>query len=106
MAPGFPDGDDGPFFCPHAAVMEGFLKYVPDLESHLDVRRIDFARPRPAIVALLGEEHQGTPVLVLEGDHDPADDTQVSEQTGRAFILGEMDISQFLSRELGIMKPH
>jgi hypothetical protein len=106
MTPGFPDGDDGPFFCPHSAAMEGFLKYVPQLESHLNVRRIDFARPRPAIVELLGEEHQGTPVLVLAEDHDPAEDVQVSEQTGRAFILGEMDISRFLSRELGIMKPH
>jgi hypothetical protein len=106
MAPGFLDGDDGPFFCPHAAALEGFMKYVPDVESHVDVRRIDFARPRPAIIELLGEEHQGTPVLVLEEDHDPGDGTQVSEQTGRAFILGEIEISRFLSDELGVMKPH
>jgi hypothetical protein len=106
MTPGFPDGDEGPFFCPHSAVMEGFLKYVPHLESQLDVRRVDFVRPRPAIVELLGEENQGTPVLVLAEDHDSDEDTQVSDQTGRAFILGEMDISRFLSRELGIMKPH
>lgn len=106
LEPGFQDGDEGPFFCPHTAAMEGLLRFVPELEERLDVRRIDFARPRPAIVELLGAEHQGTPVLVLHEDHGPAEEAEISPDTGRAFISGEIAISHFLSRELGIMKPH
>jgi len=106
LKPNFYDGEEGPFFCPHSAAMEGLLKYVPDLESKLEVRRIDFQRPRPEVIKLLGEENQGTPVLVLdEGVEDPQD-AQVSKSTGRAFFLGEIEISKFLHRELGIIKPH
>ena len=106
LTPGFYDGEEGPFFCPHSAAIEGLLKYVPDLESKIDVNRIEFKRPRPAIIELLGEENQFTPVLILaEGTEAPAE-AQVSTSTGRAFFLGEIDISKFLHREFGIMKPH
>jgi hypothetical protein len=106
LAPGFFDGEDGPYFCPHSAAMEGMLVYVPDLASHIDVRRIPFVRPRPAIVELLGAEHQGTPVLVLKDGTDVPEEAQVSEETGRAFLSGEMAIGRYLSQELGVMQPH
>ena len=106
LEPGFQDGDGGPWFCPHSASMEGLLTYVPELAEQLDVRRIDFARPRPEIVELLGPEHQGTPVLVLAEGHGPAPEAMTSAVTRRSFIHGEMAIGRFLSRELGIMRPH
>lgn len=106
LTPGFSDGDDGPFFCPHSAAMEGFLKYVPSIEEKVEVKRIAFQRPRPDIVELLGEENQGTPVLILDKDADVPEDAQVSEQTGRAFFLGEIDIMKYLSRTYDVMKPH
>jgi len=106
LKPGFYDGEEGPFFCPHNAAMEGLLKYVPELESKLDVRRIDFQRPRPEVVALLGEENQGSPVLVVNEAMETPPEARVSETTGRAFFLGEIEISKFLHRDLGILKPH
>ena len=106
LKPNFYDGEEGPFFCPHSAAMEGLLKYVPDLESKLDVRRIDFQRPRPDIVQLLGEENQGTPILIIDKDMEIPSEAQVSASTGKAFFLGEIEISKFLHRELGIIKPH
>jgi hypothetical protein len=106
LTPGFPDGEDGPYFCPHSAAMEGVLRYIPELNERLDVRRIDFARPRPQIVELLGPDHQGTPVLVLVPGTETPEGAMVSEQTGRAFLHGEIAISRFLSAELGVMKPH
>ena len=106
LKPSFYDGEEGPFYCPHSAAMEGLLKYVPDLESKLDVRRIDFQRPRPDIVKLLGEENQGTPVLILDETIEAPPEAQISETTGRAFFLGEIEISRFLHRELGVIKPH
>ena len=106
LNPGFQDGDAGPFFCPHSAAMEGLLKYVPELNTKLDVRRIEFQRPRKDVIELLGEENQSTPVLILDEETPPPAEAQVSAETGRAFILGEIEISNFLHKDLGIMKPH
>lgn len=106
LTPGFSDGDEGPFFCPHSAAMEGFLKYVPAIEERIDVRRIAFQRPRPDVVELLGEENQGTPVLILDKEADVPAEAQVSEKTGRSFFLGETEIMNYLSRTYDVMKPH
>lgn len=106
LNPGFFDGEDGPFFCPHNAALEGLLKYVPDLETKLDVRRVEFSRPRPDIVELLGKENQGAPVLVIDQKRGAPKGAHISAATGRAFIVGEIAISEYLHRSLGVMKPH
>ena len=106
LNPGFQDGDEGPFFCPHSAAMEGLLKYVPKIETKVDVRRVEFQRPRHEIIDLLGEENQNTPVLILDETTDNVPEAQTSTTTGRAFLVGEIEISKFLSQDLGIMKPH
>ena len=106
LTPGFFDGEEGPFFCPHSAAMEGFLKYVPETEENVDVKRIGFQRPRQEIIGLLGEENQFTPVLILDESSEIPAEAQVSEKTGRVFILGEIEITKYLSRTLGVMKPH
>ena len=106
LNPGFYDGEEGPFFCPHNAAMEGLLKYQPELETMLDIHRVDFQRPRPLVVKHLGEANQGLPVLVVDESQDVPPDARVSEETGRAFFLGEIDISNFLHKDLGTLKPH
>ena len=106
LKPGFYDGEDGPFFCPHNAAVEGLLKYEPSLIKKLDIRRVRFEKPRSEIVKLLGEENQFTPVLVIEESQEPPTDAQVSTSTGRAFVLGEIAIGNFLHQEFGTPKPH
>ena len=106
LKPGFYDGNEGPFFCPHSAALEGLLTYLPEIQSKVDVRRIDFPRPRQEIIDLLGEENQYTPVLIVDEDSKTDHQAQVSAATGRSFFLGEIEISKFLHRDLGIIKPH
>ena len=106
LKPGFYDGDEGPFFCPHSAAIEGILKYFPELEEKVDVRRIEFQRPREEVIELIGEENQGNPVLVLAEGSEIPHEAQVYKQTGRAFIHGTMEIGNYLSSALGVMKPH
>ena len=106
LKPGFYDGEEGPFFCPHSAALEGLLTYVPELPSTIEVRRIDFPRPRQEIIDLLGEENQFTPVLIVDENSKNDPQAQISAATGRSFFLGEIEISKFLHRELGIIKPH
>ena len=106
LHPGFFDGEDGPFFCPHNAAVEGLLKYEPALKSKLEIQHVNFEKPRSAIVKLLGEENQFTPVLVIDETQDPPAEAQVSASTGRAFFLGEIAIGNFLHQEFDTPKPH
>jgi len=106
LKPGFYDGEEGPFYCPHSAAIKGILKYLPEIEEKVDVRRIDFQRPRAEVVALIGEENQGSPVLVLAEGAEVPPDAQVSTETGRAFIHDEIQIGKFLSHAFGVMRPH
>jgi hypothetical protein len=65
----FKDLNRGPelkFFCADCALIEGLLSYYPHLRKELEVTYVDFQRPRPAIVDLIGEENQSCPVLILD----------------------------------------
>lgn len=106
LKPGFHDDKGGPYFCPECAEVEGFLKYAPKVEGQLDVRRIDFPRPRKEIVELLGDANQGCPVLVIDGTSDFPSEAKKSVDTGKAFISGGMQICEFLGRILGVVRPH
>ena len=106
LKPGFYDGEEGPYFCPHSAALEGFIKYAPEIEEKVIVRRIEFQRPRKEIIDLIGEENQGSPVLVLDKDSEIPPEAKISEDSGKAFLNDEIIISNFLSRTFGLMKPH
>ncbi len=61
----FNDGTGRPYFCPDCAYVNGVLSYFPTLRHHLDIRYVDFQKPRQMIVDMIGLEHQGCPVLIL-----------------------------------------
>jgi hypothetical protein len=106
LKPGFSDDTGGPYFCPDCAAVEGFLKYAPEVERKLDIRRIDFPRPRNEIIELIGAANQGCPVLVLGGIEDLPADAGRHEETGIAFISGGKEICTYLGRAFGVVRPH
>ena len=57
---------DSNYFCTNCVTLEGLLSFYPRLRNELEVSYVDFARPRPAIVDLIGEANQSCPVLVLD----------------------------------------
>lgn len=67
--------------------------------------RVQFERPRPAIVSVLGEENQGSPVIVL-GDVQRATkfDLAYKEYEGTAFIDDEKTILLYLSLNYGVSR--
>jgi hypothetical protein len=85
-------------------MVEGVLASFPELAAKLDVRRVDWPRPRKEVVAVVGEENQSLPMLLLE------DGTSSQHQTGthrgRAFINERDDILAALSERHGFPKPH
>lgn len=105
IKPDFPS-EGRSFFCPGCAEVLGLLEYYPALKSGIEVCFVDFERPRPELVALLGEENQSCPVLVLASEPSgevPPD--VVSRANGRAFVEGARGIARYLSAEYGTGDP-
>jgi hypothetical protein len=106
LKPGFEDPafPGQRFYCWHCALIEGVLASFPDLAARLDVERIDWPRPRAAVVAALGPENQSLPVLLLgEGG---ATDPSVREHAGQRFIDDKDGILRALSARHGFPLPH
>ncbi|HEY3369285.1 MAG TPA: DUF3088 family protein [Prolixibacteraceae bacterium] len=94
LKPDFQDiklGAEIKFFCPNCALLEGILSFYPRLRNELEVHYVDFPRPRPAIIELIGEANQSCPVLVLED--------------GR-FINEPQDIVRYLTENYHIGQAH
>ncbi len=82
------------------------MKFAPEVERRIEVRRIDFPRPRREIAELLGTENQGCPVLVLERGAAAPPEARTSRETGRAFLNDTTSICDFLGRTFGVVRPH
>ncbi|MGY4629145.1 DUF3088 domain-containing protein [Bradyrhizobium sp. USDA 4486] len=106
LRPGFEDPafPNQRFYCWHCALIEGVLASFPEFAEKLDVERIGWPRPRQAVIALLGEENQSLPLLVLtEG---ATSRHQTGSHQGRAFIADKDAILAALSERHGFPHPH
>ena len=87
--------------------MAGLLEFYPVLKQRLNVRFVDFPRPRPELVDLLGEENQSCPVLVLKSVPPGLPATvPVQHANGHAFVAGAGEIAGYLAHVHGIGIPH
>lgn len=107
LKPHFMDKGQGPYFCPGCAQIVGLMQFYPALKDHIELQYLDFPRPRPELVQLLGEENQSCPVLVLEEapTGTPAS-IPVQQAKGKWFIEGADEISRYLAHAHGIGIPH
>ena len=96
----------GPYYCPDCAAVEGFLHYSPHIRDQIEIKHVDFPRPRKEIVALLGEENQSCPVLVLAEEAGMVPQALKSKTTGRQFINDPRAICNFLAEAYNGIKPH
>jgi hypothetical protein len=107
LRPGFVDQGKS-WFCPYSAQVVGFLDYYPEIKGTLEIVELDFARPRQAIVELIGEAHQAAPVLVLHEtvNPDPVADVVIGEANGRRFVEKTLHILRYLAATRGVPGPH
>lgn len=107
LRPGFSDRGIR-WFCPYSAQVMGFLAYYPDVRASVDLREIDFPKPRRPIVELLGDEELAAPLLVLAEGAEPAavDDVAIRRAGGRAFVEKTMEILRYLAATRGVPAPH
>lgn len=106
----FPDptaSPDGLFYCPDCATIEGVLALYPALRHSLTIQYLDFPRPRPALVELLGADHQGCPVLVLDAHEAAALPGHAYQTHGTyRFLADPTAILPWLADRFGIARPH
>lgn len=104
IAPGFEDPKHPGvrFVCPYCNQVEGLLASFPDLASRLDVHRVGFQRPRAAVIAAVGEENQGLPLLVLAGA--APDDAARHGET--RFVADTKRILELLAERHGFPRLH
>lgn len=91
------------WYCHECAALEGALLVNAHWLRSIDVRRLPFPRPRHELIALIGEENQGMPVLVL-GDPSkaPADARKLER---RAFLDDARAIGRYLATAYGGAGP-
>ena len=101
------DGTNQLYYCPHNAMIEGLLKYYPELKQKLEIIYIGFPRPRKQLVKLIGEEHQGSPCLVISKDNSDIVDTSYFNDFGKyLFVNNKEHIARYLADKYSIGKPH
>lgn len=92
------------FYCWHCALIEGVLASFPALGERLEVERVAWPKPRHAVIALVGEENQSLPLLVLAiGATSPH---QTGSHRDRGFIADKDSILAALSERHGFPDPH
>ena len=92
------------FYCWHCALIEGVLASFPKFANQIEIERIAWPRPREAVIALIGEENQSLPLLVLAPGTTSAH--QTGTYRGRAFIADKDRILAALSERHGFPDPH
>lgn len=55
------------FYCRDCITIEGLLAAFPERAADIDVVRIAYPRPRPAVIEAIGEANQNLPALVWDG---------------------------------------
>lgn len=99
--------DGAAFHCAACVHVEGLLTCYPQLRDVLEIRYVEYARPRDAIAELLGDAHQGCPVIVVADDaRAGAPGVQRSASTGRLFVDGSRDITTYCAQFNGIVPAH
>lgn len=99
LPPSFDVDGQGPWFCPDCAPVEGLLANYPLLKGELDIRYVDFPRPRAAMVALAGEAHQGCPTLLTRTKPEGMDTPHAN---GWHVIADPWPIARYLRLRYGI----
>lgn len=101
------DDGDKHYYCPDCAFIEGVLSYYPRLREQLDIRYIDFPKPRKEIVKLVGGKHQGCPNLILDTAHHSFVDAHQFKCFGdKLYTTDPKLIVQFFSDRFDIPEAH
>jgi hypothetical protein len=97
------DADGGPWLCADCCTMEGALLINPHWKDAITIVRVEAARPRGEIVALLDADHQNAPTLVLADKTEGHEACETVE--GRRIMTDPKTICRQLAQSYGGARP-
>lgn len=92
------------FFCPDCTLLEGLLANNPQQASAIDVVYVDFAKPRHALIARVGEQNQSLPLLILSAGS--SSEHQSGVYNGRSYITDLKGITAAMAERHGFPVKH
>ena len=98
----FQDGEQS-WYCNDCATLEGAMLANRHWAETLDVHRLDFPRPRIEVVELVGEDHQGLPMLVMDAATAPRHALRVGAY---AILKDVREIGWAIQHRHGGVGPH
>lgn len=106
LKPGFTDGnmdsEGNNYYCPQCAMIEGILKYYPQLEKMVEIHRVNFKRPRRELIDLIGFENQSCPVLIIDKTEDSSTYTSYFTSSGdKLFVNSNELITKYFTEKYG-----
>jgi hypothetical protein len=97
------DAAGGPWLCADCCTMEGALLVNPHWRQAITIIRIEYARPRPEITALLGAAHDNAPTLILATETQAH--AKVETANDRRFLTDPKAICHQLATTYGGAQP-
>ncbi|KAB7615406.1 DUF3088 domain-containing protein [Amylibacter sp. SFDW26] len=95
------------FFCPYCIHVEGVLSAFPVIRETIDVRYVDFAKPRGALPDFAGDTNQSCPQLILpNGDDAYSGKYSVDGENGTKRIDNTIAILDYLSDSFQLSRRH
>jgi len=106
LTPWMEGSNNGPFYCPDCAIVEGYFFYAPEAKDQIEIRPVEFSKPRKELIDILGQENQSSPVLIFSDEAPPPEYAKKSLSTGKSFIDDPKMICEYLSETYHTVKPH
>ena len=104
LPPGFADNDRREY-CPECAEIWGVLAYYPAIKDAIEVIYQPIAKPRPDLVARIGDKNQNCPTLVLSADSPFFENCGIMTRRGERFINNARDIGRYWAQRYGAAIP-
>ncbi len=101
---GFADNDRREY-CPECAEIWGVLAYYPAIKESLEITYQPISKPRPKLVARLGDKTQNCPTLVLSADSPMFENCGIMILNGERFINNARDIGRYWAQRFGAAVP-
>ena len=94
------------FFCPQCSPIEGLLAMFPDVRQNLDVRYVDFARPRGDMAEFVGDQQSCSQIVLPNGD-DRFSETLSEAGIGSVRRIEDHNaVQNYLIARFNLAKPH
>ncbi len=97
---------DTPFYCRQCLIVEGLLAVFPHVRQNLDVRYVDFDRPRGGMEMYVGDNQSCPQLVFAAGDDDCSIGISRSGISAVRRIEDVEDVLAYLIKRFDLPRPH